>query len=880
MKKSPVSFLILLLAAAAQAQSAWVHYNSAHTLVYSNDNLGNHLPDFSFAGYEGGGVAIPTNVPVKLTLNPIAGDNTTQIQNAINSVSALTPDTNGFRGAVLLNPGTYQITGTLTISAGGVVLRGSGNNTNTGTVLLVTGNARNVLNVSGSGSWSQVGGTYSISDSYVPLGATNFHVNSSSPIIWSTNTTVANDSDVFTNGTFLYAYDWSGTNQTVNGVTFSGTSSANPGNVSISGIGSNYHNFSSSSAPFSSLSPAYQDLLIGGEYNSAFGATATLTLNNLTAGRVYAVQLWVSDPRGGGTAGRTTTVTSSNQVVLAYNVPAATGGVGQYTIGVFTAAGSSQSFSFMSASSTQINALLVSDVTATGYQPVNPPPNQQPSAFTVGEMIVVQRPWTASWIHAIGMDLLTSPWTPGTGMQMERTITAVNGNQITIDDPLVNPIESAWVTGLVYQVTDTSRIQQVGVENLCAIAQFADYPSNILTGIFVNFTNLKNSWMRNLLLMGWGNGLGLEGGSKWCTAQDCIYTNPGTGTASAAPAAWTISGANCLFQRCVSDGGYYHIMVTQNQTPGPNVFLNFNCTGTHYNAGPHQRWAAGALHDDIIMGADTEGDYTPYLAINNRGDDGSGQGWAAGFSLAYNCQVPQFQIEQPATTTNQYNWAIGGIGSKDNYSDIGIYDAFGSILNPHSLYLEQLRERLGGAAIENIGYTLFTISNSPATQAIYAGTNATFTVNVGDPTLMSNIVALSVSGLLLGTSASFSTNSVTGAGHATLTITTSNSIAPGNYTLTVTGANAGLMHTAQVNLVVAAPPKISMEALSGSQFIFSGSNGIAGWKYYVLSSTNLALPIAKWPVIATNMFDGNGNFSFTNPTDPSLPQTFYLLKLQ
>ena len=85
-------------------------------------------------------------------------------------------------------------------------------------------------------------------------------------------------------------------------------------------------------------------------------------------------------------------------------------------------------------------------------------------------------------------------------------------------------------------------------------------------------------------------------------------------------------------------------MVTQAGTPGPNVFLNFTCSGTHYNGGPHQRWAAGALHDNINMAPDSQGGYTPYLAINNRGNDGSGQGWAAGFSLMYNCQVPAISL--------------------------------------------------------------------------------------------------------------------------------------------------------------------------------------------------------------------------------------------
>ena len=84
----------------------------------------------------------------------------------------------------------------------------------------------------------------------------------------------------------------------------------------------------------------------------------------------------------------------------------------------------------------------------------------------------------------------------------------------------------------------------------------------------------------------------------------------------------------------------------------------------------------------------------------------------------YNCQAPQFQLEQPDTTTNEYNWTIGGSGSVYAYSDNGIYDTLGSMVSPHSLYLERLQERLGGAAVKNIGYPLFTISSSPASQTL------------------------------------------------------------------------------------------------------------------------------------------------------------------
>jgi autotransporter-associated beta strand protein len=884
-EKALFILLALLAAHAASAQALWVNMGGNGLLQYHSDNVGNHLPDFSFAGYEGGGVPLPV-IPVADTISPTGGDDTSSIQNAINTVSAMPTNSSGYRGAVLLNPGTYTIGGTLTMSAGGVVLRGSGNNPATGTVLLVTNLSRNVLTVGGSSSWTQVGGTYTITDTYLPLGSTNLHIANAAAITWGTNVTVVADTDVFTDGTFQYAYNWSGTNVTVNGVTFTGTTSSTPGNVTVGTLTSHYQKYTSSSSPFSSLSVAYQSMLVGSSYDSS-PATGTITLNNLTTGRSYAVQVWVNDPRGGSVDGRTATLTGNNQVTLAYNVPATTGGVGQYSIGTFTATAGTQSFTLASTSSPQINAILVSDITSTGYQPVNPATNL-PSGLAVGDFIIIQRPQTQPWINAIGMNLLTQPWSPGTGLEFERQITAINGNQITVDCPLCNPIEQVWSTGQVFQVTDSARLQQMGVENLCAIGQIADYPSNILNGTFMVFQNLKNGWAHDLYLAGWGNGINLGNGTKWCTVQDCLYTNPATGTASAAPACWTIdsSGAQDLFQRCNSGGGYYHIMVTQDSTPGPNVFLNFNCTGTHYNGGPHQRWAAGVLHDDIIMANDTEGNgvYTPYLAINNRGNDGSGQGWAAGFSVMYNCQVPQFQLEEPTTTTNHYNWAIGGSGSEDNYSDKGIYDTIGTIVSPHSLYLEQLKERKGPAAVLNIGYQVFTIGATPATNSITPGSPAAFTVNVAGTNYFTDTISLAVSGLPAGATPSFSTNSITGTGASTLTISTTVSTPSGNYPLTISGIDGNLTNTATVNLVIG---NFGLSAVPPSQSISAGTTNIS---YTINVTTNTGfsgsvalgiggLPLNSAATLIPGSVAGAGSSTLTIYASNSTPAGTYNLTI-
>src|SRR5579883_389364 len=114
--------------AAGQATSSWVFVGPDNHLHYRTDAKGNHIMDYSYAGYKGGGVALPV-VPAVTTVHPVSGDNTANIQAAINSVSQRTPDANGFRGAVLLAPGTYNVSGTINITASGVVLSGSGSGT-------------------------------------------------------------------------------------------------------------------------------------------------------------------------------------------------------------------------------------------------------------------------------------------------------------------------------------------------------------------------------------------------------------------------------------------------------------------------------------------------------------------------------------------------------------------------------------------------------------------------------------------------------------------------------------------------------------------------------------------------------------------------------
>jgi fibronectin-binding autotransporter adhesin len=81
-----------------------------------------------------------------------------------------------------------------------------------------------------------------------------------------------------------------------------------------------------------------------------------------------------------------------------------------------------------------------------------------------------------------------------------------------------------------------------------------------------------------------------------------------------------------------------------------------------------------------------------------------------------------------------------------------------------------------------------------------------------------------------------------------------------------------------IKVVTAAPLGFASTKLSGTNVIFSGSGGTALGTYYVLTSTNLATPVASWIPIATNTFDSSGNFAFTNGVKLTTPQRFYRIQ--
>jgi hypothetical protein len=156
-------------------QSKYVKINKDSSLRYIPDEQGNIFPDFSKVGYRSNSVPVPQLKVVK-TLIATGEDDQQKIQTAIDELSKIPADQNGFRGAILLKKGTYKIPGSIKISSGGIVLRGEGDETK----LIATGKGqRKMIIVSGKGNAEEIAGSRKkITDKYVPVGAKSFTLNS------------------------------------------------------------------------------------------------------------------------------------------------------------------------------------------------------------------------------------------------------------------------------------------------------------------------------------------------------------------------------------------------------------------------------------------------------------------------------------------------------------------------------------------------------------------------------------------------------------------------------------------------------------------------------------------------------------------------------
>jgi hypothetical protein len=339
------------------------------------------------------------------------------------------------------------------------------------------------------------------------------------------------------------------------------------------------------------------------------------------------------------------------------------------------------------------------------------------SGFSVGDDVVVVRTPNQQWIDYVGMDacsttgtsydtsdvdgstcLSGTAWTPAARtIHYERKITAISGNRITVDAPVMESMQSPFGGGAVYRYTFSGRIHKVGVENVRIESDYASDTDEAHAEWAVSLGNVQNAWLRNVTSAHFVQGtVRLGGGAKHVTVTDSASLDHKSQITGGRRYPFDLEGAShVLVMRSFAQTGR-HDFVSGANSPGPNVFLDSRAETSYSELGPHHRWGVGTLFDNVVHQSSNG---SQQIGAYNRGNSGTGHGWSGAYQVFYNCLGDKFKIANPPGARN---WVIGCRGPAREGN--GEYDAFGGPVGPWSLYLEQLQDRLGDTALRNIGY--------------------------------------------------------------------------------------------------------------------------------------------------------------------------------
>jgi autotransporter-associated beta strand protein len=195
----------------------------------------------------------------------------------------------------------------------------------------------------------------------------------------------------------------------------------------------------------------------------------------------------------------------------------------------------------------------------------------------------------------------------------------------------------------------------------------------------------------------------------------------------------------------------------------------------------------------------------------------------------------------------------------------------------------------GAANVSAAGNTLTLASGAKGLFNAAGGASPTVgKISVtGNLALNGNVITINVTGSTLGATTNRlldCTGILSGTASATPVIT-GLGLSPGAAAsiVTATGSNShvDLVVSGSV-LVPTVSPHITGFSMVNGNTVINGTNGQAGGTYFLLGSTNVALPLSQWTPVATNVVSTNGpsgafTFTGTNTVNTAVGQQYYIL---
>lgn len=326
--------------------------------------------------------------------------------------------------------------------------------------------------------------------------------------------------------------------------------------------------------------------------------------------------------------------------------------------------------------------------------------------FVAGDWVYLRREPNAAWISMLGMDQLATPslpdvvnWTAAEyKINYERRILSVNGNQLTLDAPVMDIIDAQYADGYVSKISST-RISNVGVENMKLTSSYTSVWDSGTSNVAhdeqhgwnaVKISAARDCWVKNVSAYYFGfSCVNISSTASFITVDNCAMYDPISIIDGGRRYSFNVDGQRNLVQNCTARNGR-HDYVTGAKVAGPNVFYNNTATLQRNDMGPHHRWATGILFDNITGNGS--------MNVQDRHQSGTGHGWAGSQIMFWNSTVNKIITQSPPS--HHTNWAIGCTATITNVGDwvtrtTGVVQSKNTpIAAIPSLFTAQLNERL------------------------------------------------------------------------------------------------------------------------------------------------------------------------------------------
>ena len=379
---------------------------------------------------------------------------------------------------------------------------------------------------------------------------------------------------------------------------------------------------------------------------------------------------------------------------------------------VLVAAGRSRrSFVVIAGTGTRVDVAESRTPIADGYVPAGARSFnvEHGATFRPGQRVVIHRPSTAGWIAALGMNTFAGwrpenrlHWQPGSrDVEWDRVVTAVDGNRVTVDAPITTALDKDYGGGWIARYEFPGRIARVGIENLRLESAFdrTRPQDEDHAWVAVSIDKAENAWVRHVTARHFaGSAVHVGPDAKWVTVERVDAGAPVSEPGGYRRRVFVTEGQLTLFRQCRSEQGL-HDFVAGFAAAGPNVFLQCSARDAIGFSGPLESWASGVLYDSVTIRGNA-------LRFTNRMTADQGQGWAAANSVMWNCDATDIEVMSPPGAVNQAYGCKGmvtGDGVVWDPRTMPYRDFYrGTPVEPASLYLAQLAERLGSSAADAV----------------------------------------------------------------------------------------------------------------------------------------------------------------------------------